>query len=78
MNQNPDNLRHDIELINGQILHMEHLSLAEAHAYVQARARAAKGTSAFTPTPGPPPKKPRVQAGTSANTGKLILCYTRF
>jgi hypothetical protein len=71
MNQNPDALRHDIGLINSQILHMEHLSLSEAHIYVQSRARAAKGTPAFAPTPGPPPKKLRLQAGVSSATGSL-------
>jgi hypothetical protein len=34
MNQNPDSLRLDIELINGQVSYMDHLSLAEAHAYI--------------------------------------------
>ena len=71
MNQNADALRHDIGLINSQILHMEHLSLSEAHIYVQSRARAAKGTPAFAPTPGPPPKKLRLQAGVSSATGSL-------
>ena len=72
LNENPEDLRHDISLINSQLLHMEHLSVAEAHAYLQSRARAAKGSTAFPHIPGPPTKKQRTAAGPFAPTGKFL------
>jgi hypothetical protein len=71
MNENFENLCHDIELINDQILNMEHFSLTEAYDYLQARAISATGTAAFSSTARTAPKKPSWQAGTSAVPGRI-------
>jgi hypothetical protein len=71
ISKNPESLRADIAAVNSTLLHMEHLSLAEAHAYLQGRARAAKGVSAHPNLSGPPTKRPRTAASTARETGKI-------
>jgi hypothetical protein len=72
ISKNPDAVRADIAAVNATLLHMEHLSLAEAHAYLQGRARAAKGVSAYPNLSGPPTKRPRTAATMARETGSFF------
>lgn len=65
-------LRDDIAAVNAALLHMEHLSLDEAHAYLQGRARAAKGIPAYPAQSEPPAKRPRTNQDRDRETGKIF------